>query len=73
MNNNKNEAVLIGYKILFDRKGNLITERISTDIKKLKKFLSLEDYSMIRSIINESTIKLDKIHNEIEAALNARK
>tara|TARA_Y100000310_G_scaffold150932_1_gene150438 strand:+ start:426 stop:647 length:222 start_codon:yes stop_codon:yes gene_type:complete len=73
MNNNKNEAVLIGYKILFDRKGNLITERISTDIKKLKKYFSQEDYSMVRSIINEATIKLDKIHNEIEAALNARK
>ena len=73
MNNEKNEAILIGYKILFDKKGNLITERISTDIKKLKKYFSLEDYSIIRSVINESTIKLDKIHNEIEEALNARK
>jgi hypothetical protein len=73
MKNKKNEATLIGYKILFDKKGNLVTERISTDIKKLKKYFSQEDYSMVRSIINEATIKLDKIHNEIEAALNARK
>jgi hypothetical protein len=73
MKNKKNEATLIGYKILFDKKGNLVTERISTDIKKLKKYFSQEDYSMVRSIINEATIKLDKIHNEIEGALNARK
>ena len=44
MKNKKKEAVLIGYKILFDTKGNLITERISTDIKKLKKYLNIEDY-----------------------------
>ena len=33
MKNKKNEAILISYKILFDKKGNLVTERISTDIK----------------------------------------
>lgn len=73
MKNKKKEAVLIGYKILFDTKGNLITERISTDIKKLKKYLSIEDYNIIRSTIYEATLRLNEIHNQIEVALDARK
>jgi hypothetical protein len=67
------EAPLVGYKILFDAKGNLVTERTFVDIKKLKKFLSKEDYSLINSIIFQATVELDTIHNKIEASLDARK
>ena len=73
MKNKKKEAVLIGYKILFDTKGNLITERISTDIKKLKKYLNIEDYNILRSTMYEATLRLNEIHNQIEVALDARK
>jgi hypothetical protein len=73
MKNKKKEAVLIGYKILFDTKGNLITERISTDIKKLKKYLNVEDYNILRSTLYEATLRLNEIHNQIEVALDARK
>ena len=73
MKNKKKEAVLIGYKILFDTKGNLITERISTDIKKLKKYLNIEDYNILRSTMYEATLRLNEIHNQIEVSLDARK
>ena len=73
MKNKKNEAILISYKILFDKKGNLVTERISTDIKKLKKYLNIEDYNILRSTIYEATLRLNEIHNQIEVALDARK
>ena len=73
MKNKKNEAILISYKILFDEKGNLVTERISTDIKKLKKYLNIEDYNILRSTIYEATLRLNEIHNQIEVALDARK
>jgi len=73
MKNKKKEAVLIGYKILFDRKGNLITERISTDIKKLKKYFNVEDYNILRSTLHEATLRLNEIHSQIEVALDARK
>ena len=73
MKNKKKEAVLIGYKILFDTKGNLITERISTDIKKLKKYFNIEDYNILRSTLYEATLRLNEIHNQIEVALDARK
>ena len=73
MKNKKKEAVLIGYKILFDTKGNLITERISTDIKKLKKYLNIEDYNILRSTMYEATLRLNEIHNQIEVSLDSRK
>tara|TARA_R100000306_G_C4342123_1_gene125767 strand:+ start:591 stop:812 length:222 start_codon:yes stop_codon:yes gene_type:complete len=73
MKNKRPDATLVGYRVLFDTKGNLVTERTSTDIKKLKKFLSREDYSLLRTIIFEATSQIDQIHNQIEATLNARK
>ena len=73
MTKKREEATLVGYKILFDVKGNLVTERIAVDIKKLEKFFSKEDYSLVKSIISETKIELDRIHNRIEAALDARK
>ena len=42
----KSEATILGYKILFDAKGNLITERISVDIKKLKKAMLNSSYGL---------------------------
>lgn len=73
MTNKNNEATLVGYKLLFDTKGNLVTERLSTDIEKLKKSLSKEDYSLLKTIISETQTKLDKIHIEIENSLDSRK
>tara|TARA_R110002020_G_scaffold67682_1_gene177542 strand:- start:17293 stop:17514 length:222 start_codon:yes stop_codon:yes gene_type:complete len=73
MTKKREEATLVGYKILFDVKGNLVTERTAVDIKKLEKFFSKEDYSLVKSIISETKIELDRIHNRIEAALDARK
>ena len=34
MSMNKKEAVLLGYKVLYNRAGKLITERVSTDINE---------------------------------------
>ena len=33
------EAKLLQYTLLYDRSGKLVTERISTDIEKLKPYL----------------------------------
>ena len=69
----KSEATILVYKILFDAKGNLITERISVDIKKLKKYLNNKDFNVLRSTLLEAKTELDQIHDKIELALNARK
>ena len=68
----KQEARLLQYSLLYDRSGKLITERISTDIKKLKPYLTTEEYATLQTIVREGTIKLDEIHNYIEANLNTR-
>ena len=73
MNNKKTEATLVGYKVLFDKKGNLMTERTSTDLKYLESTLSRRDYNILRTVIHEATIRLNDIHNQIEVALDARK
>ena len=72
MKSKKEEAVLLGYKVLYNRAGKLITERTSTDIKKLNPYFTNEDYATLLTVIREGTVKLDDIHNHIEANLNAR-
>jgi|TARA_Y100000289_G_scaffold37014_1_gene36493 hypothetical protein len=66
------EATLLGYKFIYNRAGKLVTERTSTDIKKLKPYLTTEEYETLKTIVREGTVKLDDIHNYIEAHLNAR-
>jgi hypothetical protein len=68
----KQEATLLGYKILYNRAGKLVTERTSTDIKKLKPYLTTEEYETLKTVVREGTVKLDEIHNYVEANLNAR-
>ena len=68
----REEAKLLAYTVLFNKQGQLITERISTDIKKLKKFLNKEDFNLLQSTMRSATRELDNVHNKIEADLNAR-
>ena len=69
----RDEATLLAYKLIYNRAGNLITERTSTDIRELKKYFSVEEYATLQTVIREATKKLDEVHNYIEANLNARK
>ena len=64
---------MLGYKLLYNRTGNLVTERLSTDITQLKKYFSVEEYSTLNTIVREATKKLDEVHSYIESNLNARK
>ena len=72
MKTKRNEAQLLAYRLLYDKSGNLVTERTKVDIAKLKKYLSRQDYENLRVIIREATVKLDEIHSCIESCLNAR-
>ena len=55
----REEAQLIGYKLLYNRAGNLVTERTSTDIRELKKYFSVEEYATLQTVIREATKKLE--------------
>ena len=69
----RQEAILLAYKVLYDRAGKLITERTITDIKELKPYFTEEEYATLQTVLREGSIKLDEIHNYIEAYLNGRK
>ena len=71
--NKRTEAKLVSYSLFFDKTGKLVTERTKTDISKLKTFLTTEEFETLNVVVRETTSKLDKIHNELEAHLNARK
>jgi len=73
MTSKKQEATLLQYTLLYNRTGKLVTERISTDIEKLKSFLSTEEYELLNTTLRECTKKLDDIHIYIENHLDARK
>lgn len=73
MRTKREEAKLLGYELLYNRAGNLVTERTSVDISKLEKYFTQEEYSTLQTVIREATKKLDEVHNYIEANLNARK
>jgi hypothetical protein len=73
MKTKREEARLLSYTLLYNRSGNLVTERTSTDISELKKYFTKEEYSTLNTVIREATSQLDKVHNFIEANLNARK
>ena len=69
----KQEAKLLQYTLLYDRSGKLITERIHTDIEKLKPYFSVEEYSTLQTLMREGAVKLDEIHSYLEETLNARR
>ena len=68
----RNEAQLLAYRLLYDKSGNLITERSKVDIEKLKKYMTLEEHETLRVIVREASQKMDEIHSYIESCLNAR-
>jgi len=73
MRTKRKEAKLLGYELLYNIAGNLVTERTSVDISKLKKYFTQEEYATLQTVVREATKKLDEVHNYIEANLNARK
>ena len=69
----RQEAKLLGFDIIYSRKGELVTEVTSTDISSLEKYFTKEEYNILETVLRTARTELDKIHNRIEADLNARK
>ena len=69
----RKEAKLLGYEVLFNKQGQLITERTSVDITKLKQHLTSEDFNLLQSTMRSASRELDEVHDRIESDLNSRK
>jgi len=65
------EANILSYRILFDTKGQLITEISGLPIEDASKAFSGKDLKMIQTIIREGRQKMNNIHNDLEAELDA--
>ena len=65
------EANILSYRILFDTKGQLITELSGLPLKDAGKAFSGSDLKIIQTVIREGRQKLHTIHNELEAELDA--
>ena len=62
-----------GYKIVFDSKGKLISERSIADIKEIRNQFTTSEFETLQTILRIAKLELDKVHNLIEANLNARR
>tara|TARA_X000001316_G_C922427_1_gene37800 strand:+ start:7486 stop:7710 length:225 start_codon:yes stop_codon:yes gene_type:complete len=67
------EANLISYKIVFDSKGKLISERSIAKIDEIRNQFKDYEYDTLQTILRIAKLELDKVHNLIEANLNARR
>jgi len=72
MRTKRKEALVLGYKLLYDRSGKLVSERTSTDISSLKNYLSKEEYHTLDTVLREANLKLDNVHSYLENYLSAR-
>lgn len=67
------EANLISYKIVFDSKGKLISERSIAKLDEIRNQFKEYEYDTLQTILRIAKLELDKVHNLIEANLNARR
>jgi hypothetical protein len=65
------EANILSYRILFDTKGQLITEISGLPIEYASKAFSGKDLKIIQTVIREGRQKMNNIHNHLEAELDA--
>ena len=66
-----NEGNILSFRILIDPKGNLITELSGLPTEEAHKVFEGDELLLIRKILKEGHIKLDRLHNYLEAELDA--
>jgi len=71
VSNRGKDANLIGFKVLLDSEGIVVTEMSGVPLPELGKLLRPEEMEIIRNIVNFTKPKLERLHGEIEAELNA--
>ena len=66
-----NEGNILSFRILIDPKGNLITELSGLPTEEAHKVFEGDELLLIRKILKEGHIKLDRLLNSLEAELDA--
>jgi len=65
------EANILSFRIIFDKKGKLITEISGLPLKDVNKVFKGNDVKLIQTIIREGRRQVEPIHNKIEKELDA--
>ena len=66
------EANLISFKVLINSKGQVVTELSGLPEEKIDQvFKTKHDKTIMRKIIKESKVKLEKMHSYLEGELEA--
>jgi hypothetical protein len=65
------EANILSFRVLFDGKGQLVTEIGGLPIEDANKVFKGTDLKIIQTIIREGRQRISNIHNELEAELDA--
>ena len=65
------EANILSYRILFDTKGQLVTEVGGLPIEDANKVFKGTHLKIIQTIIREGRQRIFNIHNELEAELDS--
>jgi|TARA_R110001606_G_C14984394_1_gene604856 hypothetical protein len=68
----KKEATLISYKLIIDQKGKVYSERSLSDIDQIEERFKPILFNTLKQVLQRTSTELDKIHNKVEADLNAR-
>ena len=65
------EANILSFRVLFDGKGQLVTEVGGLPIEDVNKVFKGTDLKIIQTIIREGRQRIFNIHNELEAELDS--
>ncbi len=65
------EANILSFRVLFDGKGQLVTEVGGLPIEDANKVFKGTDLKIIQTIIREGRQRIFNIHNELEAELDS--
>tara|TARA_X000001388_G_scaffold75131_2_gene69281 strand:- start:279 stop:518 length:240 start_codon:yes stop_codon:yes gene_type:complete len=67
-----NNGTIIGFRLLIDGEGNLVSEKTELPDKDIAKvFRTKGDQYIVRTAIRKAKNRLDKMHGEIEAEIAA--
>ena len=68
----KNEGTIIGFRILIDREGNLVSEKTELPSSAIPKvFRDKGDQKIIRTAMRKVKQDIDKLHSAIEEEISA--
>jgi len=65
------EANILSFRVLFDTKGNLVTEVGGLPLEEDHKVFKGTDLKIVQTIIREGKQRIHTIHNELESELDA--